>query len=234
MSDLIATDRQMLSQDAIVTLFELDARKFGDGILRFSPTVIDGRGPVFNGNHYTPLPIKAEGFTYAGSGTLPRPTLSLAAKDLLFISLVVNSDDLVGCPVVRIRTYRKYLDDGDTPNPEAMYPPDHYVIEKKTSQKRTQLTFELSAKMDQQGRMIPNRQVLRDACTHRYRFWANGRWNYTGVTCPYSGEKMFKPNGEETVDPREAKCGKRLSDCKAHFGQFVVLPFYGFPGVGRY
>jgi len=234
MSNVIASDAQKLSQDAIVTMFELDARKFGDGILRFSNTSVDGLPISFNGYQYTPLPITAEGFTWNGSGTLPRPTLTLAAKDLVFLSLVVNSDDLIGCPVKRIRTYRKYLDDGATPNPEAMFQPDYYVIEKKTSQKRTQLQFELSTKMDQQGRMIPNRQVLRDSCTHRFRYWANGTWNYDGVTCPYAGAAMYKVNGEATSDPAEAKCGKRITDCKIHFGETAVLPFYGYPGVARY
>ncbi|MBC7198133.1 MAG: phage minor tail protein L [Pseudomonas balearica] len=234
MSDLIATDRQLLEQDAIVQMFELDARKFGDGILRFSNSSVDGQPISFNGYVYQPLPIKAEGFTWKGNGPMPRPTLTLAAKDLVFLSLVINADDLIGCPVTRIRTYRKYLDDGKTPNPEAMFLPDNYVIERKVLQKRRQIQFELSAPMDQQGRMIPNRQVLRDSCTHRFRFWANGRWNYDGVTCPYTGSAMFKVNGESTSDPSQAKCGKRISDCKRHFGDNAVLPFYGFPGVDRF
>lgn len=154
MTNILATDQQRLEQDVIVSMFELDARKFGEGILRFSSTSVGGLPIWFNGYEYTPLPIQAEGFSWSGSGTLPRPTLSLAAPDLSFLSLVINADDLVGCPITRIRTYRKYLDDGASPNSEAMFPPDHYVIERKTSQKRTQLQFELSAKMDQQGKMI--------------------------------------------------------------------------------
>jgi lambda family phage minor tail protein L len=164
---------------------------------------------------------------------MPRPTLSVATADLAFLSLVINTNDLIGCEVKRIKTFRKYLDDGASPNPEAVFPPDVFQIEKKTSQKRTQMQFELSAKMDQEGRQIPARQVLRDACTHRFRFWANGRWNYEGVTCPYSGAEMYKLSGERTSDPTQAKCGKRLSDCKTHFGETAVLPFYGYPGVGR-
>lgn len=230
----ISADIQKLDQDAIVEMFELDATAFGDGILRFSPTSVDGQPIRFNGLEYRPVPIKAEGFIWSGAGTLPRPTLTIAARDLVFLSLVINADDLVGCPVIRRRTYRKYLDDGASPNPEAAFEPDHYVVERKASQKRTQIQFELSVKMDQQGRQIPARQVLRDACTHRFRYWTGSEWGYKGVTCPYTGDKMFKLNGEETSDPTKAKCGKRLSDCKKHFGATAVLPFYGFPGVGRY
>lgn len=233
MSDIIATDIQRLEQDVIVSMFEIDASKFGEGVLRFSNTSVDGASIKFSGYEYVPLPIEAEGFSWDSGGTLPRPTLTLAAHDLSFLSLVINSDDLVGCPVKRIRTYRKYLDDGSSPDPLVMFPPDHYVIERKSLQKRTHLKFELSAAMDQQGKMIPARQVLRDACTHKFRYWSNWQWNYDGVTCPYTGEDMYEKNGQKTTDPAKARCGKRISDCKLHFGAKAVLPFYGYPGVGR-
>lgn len=229
----ISEDTQRLEQNPIVTMFEIDVRSTGSGILRFSTTSLAGLPVVFGGEEYLSLPISAEGFSWNGTGTMPRPTLTMLAPDLVFLSLVINSDDLVGCPVKRIRTYQKYLDNGSSPNSEAVFPIDHFVIEKKTSQKRNQLVFELSAEMDQQGKMIPARQVLRDACTHRFRYWIDGQWNYTGVTCPYAGLAMFTRAGEQTIDPTKARCGKRLSDCKRHFGETAVLPFYGFPGVGR-
>lgn len=234
MTNIIATDVQLLEQDAIVTLFELDARSLSDGVLRFSPSSVSGAPVRFGGAEYQPLPIKAEGFSWSGTGAMPRPTLTLVATDLVFLSLIVNSDDLVGCKVRRIRTYRRYLDDGSSPNPEAVFPVDHYVIERKASQRRNLLQFELSAEMDQQGLMLPKRQVLRDACTHTFRIWRDGAWVYQGVTCPYSGPAMYTRAGQPTTDPKEARCGKRLSDCKTHFGADAVLPFYGYPGVGRY
>ena len=36
---------------------------------------------VFNGNEYTRLPVKAEGFEYTSTGTLPRPTLTVSNLD---------------------------------------------------------------------------------------------------------------------------------------------------------
>lgn len=232
--DLIATDAQQLSRGPQIFLYEIDARAYGDAVLYFTP-MVDGENwdVQFGGNIYRRLPIKAEGFIWNGVGTAPRPTLSLAAETLVFLSLVVNGDDLIGAPVRRIRTYRKYLDDGEMPNPGATYPIDHFVIEKKAKQIRKQLTFELSTPMDQQGKKIPARQVIRDTCLHRFRYWANNQWNYEGVTCPYSSEAMYKPNGEITSDPTKAKCGKRLSDCRIHFGQNAWLPMFAFPGVGR-
>lgn len=229
---MISTDVQRLEQDAIVTVFELDARQYGDGILRFAPEPVDGGPVMFNGYAYQPVPIAAEGFEWNGQGTLPRPTLSITAMELAFLSLVISADDLVGAPVKRIRTYRKHLDDGSDPDPEAMFPVDYYVIERKTSQNRRAIQFELSVQMDQQGRMIPHRQVLRDTCTHRYRWWDGQQYQYTGVTCPYAGDGEFEQDGSPAA-PGADKCGKRLSDCRLRFGQHAVLPTRAFPGVGR-
>lgn len=232
MSQIIASDVQRLEQDAIVTAFELDARQYGDGILRFATDTVDG-GPVrFNGYVYQPLPITAEGFEWSGKGTLPRPTLTVTAMELAFLSLVLSADDLVGAPVKRLRTYRKHLDDGSDPDPEALFPVDYYVIERKTSQNRRQIQFELSVQMDQEGRQIPHRQVLRDTCTHRYRWWDGQQYRYEGVTCPYAGTGEWEANGFPAA-PGEDRCGKRLSDCRLRFGQHGVLPTRAFPGVGR-
>lgn len=232
MSQTIASGVQRLEQDAIVTVFELDARQFGDGILRFCNEAVDGGLVRFNGYEYQPVPIQAEGFEWNGQGTLPRPTLTVTAMELAFLSLVISADDLVGAPVKRIRTYRRHLDDGSDPDPEAMFPVDYYVIERKTSQNRRAIQFELSVQMDQQGRMIPHRQVLRDTCTHRYRYFANGEYQYDGVTCPYAGSGEWEQNGSPAA-PGEDRCGKRLSDCRLRFGENGVLPTRAFSGVGR-
>lgn len=230
---IIATDMQRLEQDAIAVLFELDTTKFGGEIMRFTTATLGGQPVRFGGEQYLPFPIQAEGFEWAGQGTLPRPTLSVAAQDLAFISLVMSADDLVGAPVRRLRTYRKHLDDGSDPDPDALFPVDHYVIERKASQTRKQIQFELSVQMDQEGRMIPARQILRDTCTHRYRWWDGTQYQYAGVTCPYSGEGEWAESGA-SADHGGDRCGKRISDCQLRFGRFGELPTRAFPGVARY
>lgn len=235
MSQLIATDSQRLNLDALVELFTLDARAFGGGIMRFTPTSNGGAPLLHNGNAYMPVPIKAEGFSWTSTGTLPRPTLTLAVQDISFLSLVISSKDLLGCPVVRLRTHRKYLDDGSHPDPTATYPADHFVINKKAEETRSKLVFELTPKSDQEGRKIPALQVLRDSCMQVFRRWdvETSQWDYTNATCPYAGEAMYDINGNPTEDPLKATCGKRGSDCAAHFGATAVLPMWAFPGVGR-
>lgn len=232
--ELIATDAQRLQQEPKVVMYEIDATKLGQTVLRFSPAVEGENWQVqFGGNVYQRMSISAEGFDFDGTGTAPRPTLTLMAKDLMFLSLVVNSDDLVGCPVRRIRTYRKYLDDGSNPNPSLMFPIDHFEINRKSKQVRKELQFELASPMEQSGKMVPSKQVIRDTCLNKFRYWANGQWNYDGVTCPYTGAAMYDASGNPTTDPTKARCGHRASDCEVHFGVGSTLPMFAFPGVGR-
>ena len=154
MTDLIYKESSQLSQDAIIEMFEIDLQSLGLGIFRFSPTHSSGV-VTFEGHEYPPAPIQSDGFQWDGSGPLPRPNLTIAAKDLYFLNIVVDMDDLVGQPVKRIKTFRKYLDDGTHPGTGAKFSDENYVIERKASQSRHMLKFELSTKLDQQGTQIP-------------------------------------------------------------------------------
>ncbi|MDT8894176.1 phage minor tail protein L [Halomonas sp. I1] len=234
MSEVIATDVQHLSQDPVVVLFELDASRHGQGVLRWTNEAVDGGPARFNGYEYTPLPIEADGFEWSGKGPLPQPTLRVSAMELAFLSLVLAADDLLGCPVRRIRTFRQHLDDGRAPDPLATFPVDHYAVERKSGQTSTAFEFTLAAPMDQEGLKLPARQVLRDTCTHTYRWWDGAQYRYEGVTCPYAGDGEWEASGAvATPGQGDDVCGKRLSDCRLRFGQNAVLPTRAFPGVGR-
>ena len=234
MSELIYKEAAKLQQDAIIEMFEIDMQRIQMGVFRFCATNTGAANVMFNGQTYIAAPIQASGFAWDGAGTLPRPNLTMAAKDLYFLNLVVDADDLVGMPVKRIRTFRKYLDDGSHPNTGISFPPDEFVIERKASQSRHALSFELSTLMDQQGTKIPKLMVLRDSCVHTYRYWTGNGFQYQKVACPYTGTGMFKKNGAPTNNQAEDACGKRISDCKLRFGEKAILPRMAFPGVGRF
>lgn len=237
--ELIATDAQDLSQRGNVELFIIDATKKGQGVLRFTAAVYDSetQQPIdkvmFGGNEYRQLPIAADGFEWSGTGAAPRPTLTFTALDLILLQEMVNANDLVGCPVERIKTKRKYLDDGSNPNPDAHYPIDYYQVEKKNKQMRQTLVYDLSTKLDQQGKQIPARQMIRDTCQHQYRYFTGGSFSYNKVTCPYAGTRYYTHAGEQVTDRSKDRCGKRISDCSLRFGEKATLPMFAFPGLGR-
>lgn len=232
MNELIYKEAAKDNQDAIIEMFEIDLQHLELGIFRFSNSNTGSGVVQMNGHDYEPAPIESEGFAWDGVGTMPRPSLHVVSKDLYFLNLVVDADDLVGSPVRRIKTFRKYLDDGSAGGSNVTFPVDEFVIERKAVQTRHSISFELSMMLDQQGVQLPRLLVLRDSCVHRYRYWTSGGFKYKDVSCPYTGSAYFKSNGDPTTSDKDV-CGKRISDCKLRFGSDSVLPRLAFPGVGR-
>jgi lambda family phage minor tail protein L len=224
---------QELQADDLVILYELDASALGDNLYRFTSSVYTTEPVSFGGNVYAPVPVESSGWEWSGQGPFPRPTMTLANVNQVFGAAANAFDDLRGASLTRIRTFRRFLDDGADPDPEAIMPLDVYRVERKTSQNKVAITWELASVFDQEGVLLPRRQVLQSACTHRYRVWdaVAGAFDYTRATCPYAGAQSFTTAGVATSAPND-RCGKRLSDCRLRFGS-QPLPTRAFPGVAR-
>lgn len=224
---------QATAADAYVELYRLDASRYGQGWLYFTPEVnADGSAVSFGGVPYFHVDMRAEGFELNGGGQVPTPTLHVSNVNTVFNNLVNEHDDLIGCPVVRIRTFRKFLDGQPGADGSAHLPLDVFQIERKVDQNKTSVKFELSAAIDQEGSKLPRGQCFRDICTAYYRYWTGSAFDYSNATCPYTGS-VYRNYMGEPCTAAEDNCGKRLSDCKARFGQNAVLPYRGFPGMTR-
>ncbi|MFN3261632.1 MAG: phage minor tail protein L [Pikeienuella sp.] len=231
---------------AVVELFTLDASPVGGGVHRFAPAPVDGpsgpAAPVFDGLAYTPIPFDSTGWEWSADGPLPAPELTfrMAREDgavsgaaTTLLSLVALYDDLVGCPVTRTLTLRRFLDDGEEANGAAHFGVERYVIDQKTGQGADFISFRLATGIDHAGLQLPRRQAI-NRCQHRYRVPDGlGGFDYAKATCPYVGAALFDALGASTADPAEDRCGLILAHCKLRFGANAVLPFNGFPGVGR-
>lgn len=211
----IQADIQSLDPGATIELFVLDSTAIaGGGIVRFhAGTNQVGTAIVWQGLTYSPFPVKAEGFEISGKGTLPRPTLTVANVDGTVGLLVRDLEDLIGATVTRKRTLVKYLDavnfTGGT-NPTAdttqSLPDDVFLVERKASETKDFITFELASALDVHGVRIPRRLIQATICP----------WIYKGSECGYAGGLP--------------SCAYTLTDCKTHFGT-TDLPFGGFPGA---
>ena len=234
LNESIASDVQNPSLGGLITLFKVDCSSIGGSVYRFVPATVAGTTVYFNSLEYTPIDIEGSGFEYRGKGQLPRPKFKLSNTTHTMQAAITQYDDLLGVPVTRIRTFEKYLDGKPDADPLARFPDDLYVIERKVTQTKQFIEWELSAYMDFEGKILPNRQVLRDTCIWIYRVWDSvaGAFNYDNVGCPYTGSSMFKKDGTITTTPSEDVCGKRLSDCVLRYNN-NPLPFGGFPGVGK-
>ena len=138
---------------------------------------------IWQGNTYQKFPIDAQGFEFSGKGQIPRPQLImsnlggisrsgavLSVTDLLIIvNLTTPHNDLLGATVTRLLVLASSLDNANfssgsnpfgTPNSNEL-PQEIYVIDRKMSESRNLVQFELTAANDTQNKRVPARQVTR-------------------------------------------------------------------------
>lgn len=240
-------ETQKLSTDPRVELFEFDATNLGGSVFRFYSGAPTDATLVWRSMLFVPLPIEGSGWEISGKGSLPTPVLRISNVHLLMSSIIADVGDPLGATIIRWVTYEKFLDVvGSLPDPDA-YQKEIYQIERKVSEDEEMVEFELSAAIDQDGRKLPGRQVVRGFCNHRYRVHVAGTeatFSYANATCPYAGSDTPTQGGEEgpyftqsgrpTSNAADDVCGKKLSDCRLRFAtQGLSLPFRGFPAVDR-
>lgn len=132
---------------------------------------------VWDGNTYQRFPVKAEGFEFTGKGQIPRPkfTVSNALGTITALMALVNQttpgNDLTGAKFTRIRTLARYIDAANftggtnpfgTPDPSSKLPDEIYFIDRKLSENRDTVEFELVSELDLLNLRLPRRQVTKD------------------------------------------------------------------------
>lgn len=181
----LATEIQSLSPTAVVELFVVDLTALGDSLYRFhAGTNALQTAVVWQGQTYTPFPCQATGFDMSTNGQLPRPKLVLSNVLGTITALILATKDCVGGKVTRKRTLVKFLDAVNfaggvnaTADSNAFFPDDLYVIDRKVSETKTVVEFELAAAFDIAGVQLPRRQIIQNLCAFRYR----------GPECGYAG-----------------------------------------------
>jgi len=154
---------------------------------------------VWKGNPYIAMPVEADGFDYSGNGQLPRPKLRVAnlLSTITAIMIAVNEttpgNDLTGAKFIRIRTLSRFLDgvnfdDGVNPygvtDPESEAPQEIYYVDRKVTETRDFVEFELAAAFDLAGVRAPKRQCISNIC----------QWQYRSAECGYTGTSYFNEN----------------------------------------
>jgi phage-related protein len=121
-----------------------------------------------------------------------------------------------------------------TADPTAEFPNDVFFIDRKATETRDLVEFELAASFDVAGVLLPKRQIIQNVCV----------WKYKGTECGYAGTKYFDANDQPVASSGLDVCGKRLTSCEKRFtrtasslwfGSYQVidpLPFGSFPSAG--
>tara|TARA_R100000329_G_scaffold20767_1_gene20330 strand:+ start:142 stop:738 length:597 start_codon:yes stop_codon:yes gene_type:complete len=184
---LVYSEAQKINPSAIIELFTLQlSQTFHNdtSIYRFhGGSSLNNNGEiVWAGNSYTRMPIIADGFAYR-RGQIPRPklTISNALGSISAILNLVNTatvagavntgNDLTGATVTRIRTMARFLDAVNfpgnsnplgTPDPTAEFKREIYLVDRKATENREVVEFELAAPSDLAGVRLPKRQCTRE------------------------------------------------------------------------
>ena len=174
----VFSNLQSINPSAIIELFTLQLSNALHGastVYRFhAGSSLNANGEiVWAGNSYLRFPVQASGFAFQ-KGQLPRPKISISnatgliSSILLSVNQTTPGNDLTGATVTRIRTLAKFLDavnfaDGTNPtaDPNAEFPKEVYAVDRKSTETRELVEFELAAPTDLAGVRIPKRQCTR-------------------------------------------------------------------------
>ena len=179
-TDPVFSEVQKINPSAIIELFTLQLDNSLHGATttyRFhAGSNLNANGQiVWATNSYLRFPIQATGFKYQRV-QIPRPKLvvSNALGTLSAILLTVNQtttgNDLTGATFTRIRTMARFLDAVNfpgntnplgTPDPTAEFKRQVFTVDRKSTENREVVEFELAGAIDMAGVRAPKRQCTR-------------------------------------------------------------------------
>lgn len=224
----IASDIQKLSPGSIVELFVLDASAIGGEIFYFHAGTNElNADVVWQGVTYTRYPVEASGFEVRADGPAPRPKIRASNFRGVLGAAVRTFGDAIGATVIRKRTFVRYLDavnftsGNPLADPTAEFPLDVYFVDRKLTENRVMIEWELASALDLTGVSLPGRQIVANVCP----------WKYRGGECGYTGAAVATWGDAPTSDIKLDVCGKRLQSCRMRFGT-GTLRYGGYPAAG--
>jgi lambda family phage minor tail protein L len=218
------SELQKIAPSAVIELFQLELNAAQHGVnetyyFHAGVNATNSGDIIWNSQTYLAFPIEATEFEYTGTGSLPRPKLRISNIYGTITGIILTlPNGLEGAKVTRIRTLARYIDGvnfpGGTnpygsPDPTAEFPREIYYIDRKASENRDLIEFELAAAFDLVGVRAPKRQCVSNVC----------QWTYRGPECGYAGNAYFNFNDVPVAAIGQDVCGKRLRSCELRFSQ---------------
>jgi lambda family phage minor tail protein L len=228
------SDLQQIAPSAVIELFQLELNSAQHGVnetyyFHAGVNATNSGDIIWNSQTYLAFPIEATEFEYTGTGSLPRPKLRVSNIYGTITGIILTlPNGLEGAKVTRIRTLARYIDGVNfpggtnplgTPDPTAEFPREIYYIDRKASENRDLIEFELAAAFDLVGVRAPKRQCVSNVC----------QWTYRGAECGYAGNAYFDFNDVPVAAIGQDVCGKRLRSCELRFSQQRIP---GYVNVG--
>ena len=170
------------------TINQIDTFRFHAGVNQEGVTRQGGEkvhGVKWQGKVYISVPLESEGFEARGDGRLPRPIIRFANVEGFFSAAAAEYGDFIGAKVSRKRTFAKYLDADNWPkvdgkhmnpmtpsgegDPNSHLPDDMFFVNRKMSENKNLIEYELVSLLELEGVYLPARLVLSNYCSWIYR-----------------------------------------------------------------
>jgi lambda family phage minor tail protein L len=225
----IQADIQKAYAGQLIELFELDLNTIGIAETYYFHNGVNelGNDVVFDSITYTRLPIEADGFERNGNGQQARPTLRIANIDGLIGAISRANGDLVKVKFIRRRTFLKYIDAvnftggvNPTADPNAAFDDEIYFLDRKSTENKLLVEWEMVSALDLEGAFLPKRQCTQGTCT----------WAYRSSECSYAGGAVATKANVPTTDLDLDDCSKSLTGCRLRFGN-GELPIGAFVAI---
>ena len=152
---------QTLSSEALIDLYEVDLEPIGMTVIEYfcsSENPDTKQGASLGGRFYKPWPVIEQGFESTSQGSLPRPSIELANIGSSISTLLLIYKPR-GALVRRRRIYRKHLDDGRDPRPDAQFEPQEYILDRWDRNDFT-CTLQLVTELEYLNLEIPSRRII--------------------------------------------------------------------------
>ena len=179
---------------------------------------------IWQKQQYIAVAMEGNGFTVQADNELPRPRIKISNRDFFISKYLSTYGDMIGAKVVRKRVFARFLDNANflpqgnpygTANEDAGFPDEVFFINRKTSENKSFIEFELATSLELENIKIPNRIGL---CRHCY-------WNYRGYGCGYEGVPKTDKDGNDltlkTTQPNKDKWSE--TGVSYAVGEYVFL-----------
>lgn len=184
--------------------------------------------------HPMPIQVEGFDSNTRGSAPTPRMSMVANEKESQqsmfksFKAMLRKLDDLIGAKVTRVRTFAKYLDvrnfydiqpgggkvtlgddtlipEGFTPDPLAEFPREIFFINRKSSESKNGLEFELGSFIDFENLKLPSRLVISRYCQFQYR-GEGCLYEYETHGQAMSNDQRYDAFGTDSMDSIKLPC----------------------------
>lgn len=222
----VVAEATALNQSALITMYVLDCTRQGGDVLRFYPgTKPNGENITWQGSTYIQYPIESKGWEMKSSGAYPNPELIFSNAFGYMSALVLAFNDLLGCRVIRKRTFYKFLDGQPEADPTAEFPDDIFLIDRKTEENKSNVIFTLASPMDVEDVSLPRRQIIGNLC----------QWTYRSAECSFASVACIAEIDDTPIPPeQQVRSVPPLYDPLITYAHGDIVYILGVKGLKRY